>query len=63
MHKVRLGGIIGQHQIIFGNPYQTITLTHNTISRNAFGKGAIRAAHWIRGKKGFYTMEDMIGIQ
>ncbi|MBN2443113.1 MAG: 4-hydroxy-tetrahydrodipicolinate reductase [Spirochaetales bacterium] len=60
IHKVRLGGIIGRHEIIFGNPYQTITLTHNSISRRAFGRGAIRAAHWIYGKKGFYTMADVV---
>ncbi|MBN1410382.1 MAG: 4-hydroxy-tetrahydrodipicolinate reductase [Spirochaetales bacterium] len=60
LHKVRLGGVIGRHEIIFGNPYQTITLTHNTISRRAFGRGAIRAAHWIDGKKGFYTMDNVI---
>jgi 4-hydroxy-tetrahydrodipicolinate reductase len=60
IHKVRLGGVIGRHQIIFGNPYQTITLMHNTISRRAFGRGAMRAAHWIYGKKGFYTMDDVV---
>ena len=62
IHKVRLGGVIGQHQIIFGNPHQTITLTHNTISRRAFGRGAIRVAHWIHGKKGFYTMDDVMNF-
>jgi len=62
IHKVRTGGVIGQHQVIFGNSYQTITLTHNTISRLAFGRGAIRAAHWILGKKGFYGMEDVISL-
>jgi len=62
IHKVRLGGVIGQHQIVFGNPYQSITLTHNTISRRAFGRGAIRAAHWVHGKKGFYTMDDVISL-
>jgi 4-hydroxy-tetrahydrodipicolinate reductase len=56
-----LGGIIGQHQVVFGNPHQTISLTHNTISRRAFGAGAIRAAHWINAKKGFYTMDDVVG--
>lgn len=60
IHKVRIGGVIGQHRIVFGNPYQTITLKHDTISRRAFGRGAIRAAHWIRSKKGFYNMEDVL---
>jgi 4-hydroxy-tetrahydrodipicolinate reductase len=63
IHKVRLGGIIGQHQVVFGNPHQTITLTHNTVSRRAFGAGAIRAAHWVHGEKGFYTMDDVVGAQ
>lgn len=60
IHKVRSGGVVGQHQVIFGNPFQTITLTHNTISRRAFGAGAIRAAHWIHEKKGFFQMNDVI---
>jgi 4-hydroxy-tetrahydrodipicolinate reductase len=63
IHKVRLGGVIGKHQFVFGDPYQTITLTHETISRRAFGSGAIRAARWIHKKKGFYSMDHVIGLE
>ena len=60
IHKIRAGGIIGKHEIIFGNPFETITLIHRTVSRQAFGRGAVLASHWIKGKKGFYSMEDVI---
>lgn len=41
--SVRAGGIIGRHELIFGFPYQTLRLTHDAVSREAFGKGALFA--------------------
>jgi len=58
---IRAGGIIGRHEILFGFPYQTVRLSHDSISREAFGNGAIFALENIRDKKnGFYTMEDIM---
>jgi len=58
---IRAGGIIGRHELLFGFPYQTIRLSHESISREAFGKGALFAIENIRNKpKGFYSMEDII---
>jgi 4-hydroxy-tetrahydrodipicolinate reductase len=38
-------------------------LTHRAHSRDAFGRGAIRAAHWLASqKKGLYTMRDVLGL-
>ncbi|MBL0226817.1 MAG: dihydrodipicolinate reductase [Geobacteraceae bacterium] len=58
---VRAGGIIGVHEILFGFPYQTVRLRHESISREAFGNGVLFAAqHLIEKPKGLYTMEDLL---
>lgn len=58
---VRAGGIIGTHEILFGFPYQTVRLKHESISREAFGNGILFAIEQLSGKsKGFYSMEDLL---
>jgi 4-hydroxy-tetrahydrodipicolinate reductase len=47
---VRAGGIIGVHEILFGFPYQTVRLKHESISREAFGNGILFAVENLRGK-------------
>lgn len=59
--SIRAGGIIGNHEIIFGFPFQVVRLRHESISREAFGNGAMFAArHLIEQPVGFYSLEDMI---
>jgi 4-hydroxy-tetrahydrodipicolinate reductase len=59
--SVRAGGIIGVHEIVFGFPHQTVRLKHESISREAFGAGALFAVEHINGKpEGLYTMEDLL---
>lgn len=61
LNCIRVGGIVGRHEIIFGMPNQTIRLSHDSISRGAFGQGAIFAAKFLIGKApGMYTMETII---
>jgi len=58
---IRAGGIIGRHEILFGFPYQTVRLTHESISREAFGNGALFAAESVKNlPNGFYSMEDIM---
>ncbi|MBK5914730.1 4-hydroxy-tetrahydrodipicolinate reductase [Rhodocyclus purpureus] len=58
---VRAGGIIGTHEILFGFPYQTVRLKHESIMREAFGNGILFAVDQLRGKRpGFYSMEDLL---
>lgn len=60
INSIRVGGIVGKHEAIFGLPYQTLRLTHESISRSAFGTGAIFAGKWLIQKPaGLYTMEQM----
>ena len=58
--SIRAGGIVGKHEIIFGFPFQTVRLTHESISREAFGNGVIFVVKNIIDKeKGFYKEEGL----
>jgi len=61
-HSIRIGGIVGEHTVIFGNPEEVIEIKHTAISRDTFAMGALRAAKFINKKKGIYSMKDVIGI-
>lgn len=59
--SLRLGGIVGHHEVIFGFPYQTVRLIHNSIERKAFGTGAAFALSQLATcANGFYTFDDLL---
>lgn len=59
--SMRLGGIVGHHEVIFGFPHQTVRLIHNSIRREAFGTGAAFALEQLAQlDKGFYTFEQIL---
>jgi len=58
----RAGFIPGTHTVGFDGPAETVTLTHTARDRTAFARGALGAAKWIRGKRGWYAMKDVLGI-
>ncbi|MGH8493674.1 MAG: 4-hydroxy-tetrahydrodipicolinate reductase [Moraxellaceae bacterium] len=61
VNSVRVGGIVGKHEVIFGFPFQTLRLVHESISRNAFGQGALYALKRLSDEEaGYYTMEQLI---
>ena len=58
---VRGGSIVGEHDVIFAGTDEVITIQHTAYSRAIFGKGAIEAAKYLKGKtSGFYDMSDVI---
>lgn len=60
--SIRAGGIIGVHEIIFGFPFQTVRLKHESISREAFGNGAKFAVEeLVKRENGMFTMEQLLG--
>lgn len=60
VNSIRVGGIVGKHEVIFGLSNQTITLIHESINRGAFGAGAVFASKWLIDKKnGLYSMEQL----
>jgi 4-hydroxy-tetrahydrodipicolinate reductase len=59
--SLRAGGIVGTHEVVFGFPSQTVRLRHESVSPEAFGEGALFAAHQMEFlAPGFYTMEDLL---
>jgi 4-hydroxy-tetrahydrodipicolinate reductase len=52
----RAGRHPGTHEIGFDSAADTITLRHTARSREGFARGALKAAQWIVGKKGFYEV-------
>ena len=58
--STRAGNIPGTHRVGFDAPADQILLEHSARSREGFAIGAIMAAEWIAGKKGFYEFGDVI---
>lgn len=61
INSVRVGGIVGKHEIVFGFPYQTVRLIHESISREAFGNGVLFVAENLVNKsEGLYNFEEIL---
>ncbi len=61
IHAIRMGNIIGEHEVIVGTDSQTITLKHEAHSRSLFAEGAVAAAEFLlRQPAGLYDMKQMI---
>lgn len=57
--SIREGEVVGTHIVRFDSPGDSITMTHEAKSRRGFATGAVLAAEWIVGKKGFYDFKDV----
>ena len=60
--SIRTGSVPGTHELIFDAPFEQIILRHEARDRRVFADGALRAAAWLRGKKGVFTMRDVLGF-
>ena len=56
----RLGSVLGEHTVTLDSPVDQIQIVHRAKSRRAFAVGAVRAAEWVRGRRGLFTLDDMI---
>ncbi len=62
IHSIRMGNIVGEHEVIIGTDTQTITLKHEAHSRSLFAEGAITAAKYLATQpSGLYNMQTMLG--
>lgn len=60
---LRGGDVVGDHNVIFAAKGERLELGHKASSRAVFAAGAVRAAHWVHGKKaGLYSMKDVLGL-
>ena len=61
IHSLRVGGVPGDHSIVFANEGEVIEITHRAISRKVFAIGALTAARFcLEHEKGFYSFEEVI---
>lgn len=59
----RAGSVPGTHTIGFDGPFETVTMTHTNRDRAAFAQGALQAAKWVHGKRGWFTIQDVLGLR
>jgi 4-hydroxy-tetrahydrodipicolinate reductase len=60
MSSTRAGAIPGTHTIGFDGASDTIELTHRARDRRGFAAGALLAARWLEGRRGWFTMQDVL---
>ena len=61
IHAIRMGNIVGEHEVIIGTQNQTLTLRHEAHDRALFAEGALAAAEFLMGKPaGLYDMADIV---
>jgi 4-hydroxy-tetrahydrodipicolinate reductase len=60
--SVRTGSVPGTHELIFDGAFEQLSLTHLARDRRVFADGALKAAEWLIGKKGVFTMRDMLEL-
>lgn len=63
VHSLRMGDVVGEHEVRFVGTGESIALSHRALSRDSFARGALDAAAWVaRQKPGLYAMDDMLEI-
>lgn len=60
--SVRTGSVPGTHELTFDGAFEQIRIAHTARDRRVFADGALRAAAWIRGKRGVFTMRDVLEL-
>ena len=61
--SIRTGSVPCTHELIFDSPFEQIVMRHEARDRRVFADGALRAAEWLKGKKGVFTMRDVLGFK
>jgi 4-hydroxy-tetrahydrodipicolinate reductase len=57
--STRVGTFAGTHTVGFESDADLIEITHTAKTRRGFALGAVRAAQWLKGRKGVFTMDDV----
>lgn len=64
LHALRAADIIGDHTVLFATEGERVEISHRATTRDAFAKGALRAAGWIANQPpGLYDMLDVLGLR
>src|SRR5688572_24304685 len=59
--STRAGAMPGTHVIGFDGPAESVTFSHEVRDRAVFAHGALEAAKWVKGRRGWFAMADLIG--
>lgn len=57
--SLRLGTVVGRHEVHYETPAESIVLTHQAHSREIYVPGALAAARWLHGRPGLHSFEDL----
>lgn len=63
MTSLRMGSVVGHHDIRFETATEAITISHHAHTRDVFATGALAAAAWINGRRGVFTIDDWAADQ
>jgi 4-hydroxy-tetrahydrodipicolinate reductase len=58
--SIREGDVVGTHVLLLDSPNDTMMITHDAKSRRGFAEGAVQAAEWLAGKKGFFEFKEVL---
>lgn len=58
--SVRVGSVPGTHELLFDAPFEQVRLVHEARDRRVFAEGALTAARWLAGRRGVFTMQDVL---
>jgi 4-hydroxy-tetrahydrodipicolinate reductase len=58
--SVRVGSVPGTHELVFDAPFEQVRLVHEARDRRVFAEGALVAARWLIGRRGVFTMADVL---
>lgn len=59
----RIEGVPGTHEVSYISAIDTIDIKHTAHSRRGFAEGAVHAARWVVGRKGYFEMKDMLNFK
>lgn len=58
--SIREGDVVGTHVMLFDSANDTMMFTHDAKSRRGFAEGAVVAAEWLTGRRGFFEFKDVL---
>lgn len=61
--SIRTGSVPGTHEVIFDAPFEQVRLVHEARDRRVFAEGALLAARWLVGRRGVFTMRDVLSSE
>jgi 4-hydroxy-tetrahydrodipicolinate reductase len=61
--SIRTGSVPGTHALVFDGSFEQLSIVHEARDRRVFAEGALRAADWLVGKQGVFTMRDVLQLE